>query len=56
MITKDKLLQKLTNYTVEHGMIVLGAILILIIGFWVAKILSRATGEADGKQSPTSIR
>ena len=45
MITKDELIQKLTNYTVEHGMVVLGAILILIIGFWFAKILSRATAR-----------
>lgn len=45
MITKEALLEKLTDYTVEHGMGVLGAVLILIIGFWLAKILSRATAK-----------
>ncbi|HAE20669.1 MAG TPA: hypothetical protein DCG41_15750, partial [Verrucomicrobiales bacterium] len=45
MITKDEILQKLTDYTVQHGMRILGAILILIIGFWLAKILSRATAK-----------
>ena len=45
MITKEALLEKLTDFTVEHGMRVLGAVLILIIGFWLAKILSRATAK-----------
>ena len=41
MINIENLLQKVSEYLAEYGLKVLGALIIFLIGRWLAKILSQ---------------
>lgn len=46
----DFSLESLMDYGIDYGTRILGAIAVLIIGFWVAKKLTNATGKAVEKR------
>ena len=45
----DEILQKISEYLAEYGLKVVGALVILVVGRWVAKLLSKLAGKALAK-------
>lgn len=47
----DKILEKITNMAIEYGPKLVGAILVLIIGSWVIKIIMKSFGKILNKRN-----
>lgn len=45
----DAILQKISEYLAEYGLKVVGALVIFVVGRWVAKLLSKLAGNALAK-------